>query len=84
MLASRILLEQRRASKFSCRGERIHVFGGIVINAYCGVWWIGGTALGDGDKSFLRPRGGRRGGGLSISFGLVAFCLGVAAWWRGS
>ena len=49
VLASRLSLEQRRVSKVSCRGERVHAFGGIVLDAYCGMWWMGGTALANGD-----------------------------------
>ena len=33
---------------------------------------------------FRRPKGGRRGGGTSISVGLALFCSGVAAWSRES
>ena len=84
VLASRILLEQRRASKVSYRGERNHAFGGIVMEASCGMWWIGGTALVNGDEFLHQPRGGSRGGGSSISVGLVSFCSGVATWQRES
>ena len=61
----------------------MHAFGGIVLEASCGEWWIGGVALGNGDIYFCRPRGGSRGGGTSISVGLAEFCLGVDVWWRG-
>ena len=53
VLDSRLFLKQRRASKVSCRGERIHAFGGIVMDAPCGVWWIGGTALINGDGFYV-------------------------------
>ena len=43
VLASRLFLEQRIASKVSCRGERMHAFGGIVLDVYCDVCWMGGT-----------------------------------------
>ena len=53
MLSSRLFLDRRRASKFSFRVERMHMFGSIVINASCGVWWIGGKALVIGDDFFI-------------------------------
>ena len=49
VIASRLFLEQRRASKVSYTGDRMYAFGSIVMDAHCGVWWIGGTALGNGD-----------------------------------
>ena len=55
MLASRLFLEKMRASNVSCRRERMHVFGGTVTEAFCGVWWIGGTPLGNGDGFFCQP-----------------------------
>ena len=32
----------------------MHEFGGIVLDVYFGVWWMGGTALGNGDGFFCR------------------------------
>ena len=49
VLTFRPLFEQSRASKFSRRGERIHTFMGTLMEASWGVWWIGGTALVNGD-----------------------------------
>ena len=53
MLAYRLFLEQMIASKVSCRRERMHEFGRIVLDASCGVWWIGGKALVIGDDFFI-------------------------------
>ena len=44
----------------------MHAFGVNVMDASCGMWWMGGTALGNGDIFFCRLRGGSRGGGPSI------------------
>ena len=49
VLASSIFLDQRRASKVSCRWERIRAFVGILMDVSCGVWWVGGMALVNGD-----------------------------------
>ena len=57
VLTSRISLERRRASKVSYIGDRMHVFGGIVLDASCGVWWMGGTALGNRDGFFPSAKG---------------------------
>ena len=51
-LASRLFLERRRASNVSCRRERMHVFGVTLMEASCGMWWIGSTALVNGDGFF--------------------------------
>ena len=45
MIAFRLFLEWSRALKVSCIGERMYSFGGIVVDASCGVWWMGGTVL---------------------------------------
>ena len=71
VLNSTLFLDLSRASEVSCRGERMHKFGGIVLDTSCGVWWMGGTALGNGDGFFRRTRGGSRGGGQFISVGLA-------------
>ena len=47
VLASRILLERRIASKVSCRG-------GIVMETSCVMSRIGGTLLGNGDNFSVR------------------------------
>ena len=52
VLASRLFLERRRASNVSCREERVYAFGGIVMDTSCGMWWMGGTAMGNGDGFF--------------------------------
>ena len=52
MLDSRLLLEQMISSEVSCRGERMHAFGGIVLDASCGVWWVSSMALVNGDGFF--------------------------------
>ena len=52
VLASRLFLGKRRLSNVSCRGEKIHAFGGTVVELSCGAWWIGGTALGNGGGFF--------------------------------
>ena len=31
----------------------MHAFGGIVMDTSCGVWWIGGTALINGDGFYV-------------------------------
>ena len=56
VLTSGMLLERRRESNVSCSGERMHAFGGTVVEAFCGVWWIGGTALGNGGGFFFVGR----------------------------
>ena len=61
----------------------MYSFGGIVVDASCGVWWMGGMELGNGDGFFPSAERGSRGGEPSVSVGLVSFFLGVAAWWRG-
>ena len=38
----------------------MHVFGGIVLGASCAVWWIGGTALGNGDGFFPLAKGNKQ------------------------
>ena len=53
VLASRMFLEQRRASNVSCIRERMHAFRGAVTEVSCDVWCIGGTSLGNGDDFFL-------------------------------
>ena len=57
MLASRLFLEQSRASKVSCIGERMNALGGAGMEASCGVWWIGSMALGNGDGFFPSAKG---------------------------
>ena len=57
MLTSRLFLERSIASKVSLIGERINAFGGIVLDASCGVWWMCGTALVNGDGFFLSAKG---------------------------
>ena len=84
VLASSIFLDQRRASKVSCRWERIRAFVGILMDVSCGVWWVGGMALVNGDGFYRQLRGGSIVGGPSISAGLAQFFLGVDAWWIGS
>ena len=81
VLSFRILLEKRRSPKVSCKGGRMHLLGGNGMEASCVVWWISGTALGNGDVFFQHPKGGRRGGGPSISVGLAEFSR-VYAWQR--
>ena len=49
VLDSRLFLERRRASKVSCSGYTMYTFGGTVMEGSCGVWWIGDTALVNGD-----------------------------------
>ena len=58
MLASKLFLDKSRVSNFSCSRERMHAFGGTAMEASCGVWWIGSTALGNGDV-FSPPDIGR-------------------------
>ena len=50
-----------------------------MMDASCGVWWMGSTALGKWDGFFRRPRGGSRGGGPSISVGIEECFLVVDA-----
>ena len=50
----------------------MHKLGGTGMEESCGVWWIGGMALGNGDDLFPRPKGGSRGVGPSLSVGLVS------------
>ena len=57
VLASGLFSEKRIASNVSFSGERMHAFGGTVAEASCGVWWIGGTALGNCDGFFLSSVG---------------------------
>ena len=52
MLASKIFLERSKASNVSCKGETMNSFGGIELDVSCGVCWIGGTVLGNGDDFF--------------------------------
>ena len=66
VLTYRIFLEQIRESNVSCIRERMHAFGGNVTEASCGVWWISGTTLANGDDFLRLPRGGSRGGGPFI------------------
>ena len=61
-----LLLERRRSSKVSFIGERIHLLGGTGVEASCVVWWIDGTALGNGNVFFCQPKGGRILGGPCI------------------
>ena len=49
MLDYRLLLEQRRESKVSFIGEMMHVLGGTGMEESCGVWWIDGTTLRNGN-----------------------------------
>ena len=42
------ILGEKYSIKGFMRGERMHEFGGIVLDASCGVWWMGGTALVNG------------------------------------
>ena len=79
VLVSRLFLDRGRASKIYFRGERMHVYGGIVLDASSGVWWMGSTALVNGDGFFHWLRGGNRGVGPYISVVMAAFYLGVAA-----
>ena len=58
VISSRIFLQRRRVSKFLCKGDRMHELGGNGVEGSCGVWWIGGTAKGNGD-GFLPSVEGR-------------------------
>ena len=49
VLDSSILLDQSRASKVSFIGEMMNALGGTGMEASCSVWWIDGTALGNGN-----------------------------------
>ena len=57
MLDYRLLLEHRKQSKVSYRGERMYALGGTEMEASCGVWCIGGTAQGNGDGFFPLDEG---------------------------
>ena len=57
MLASRLFLERRIASKVSYIRKRMHELGGTGMESSCGVWWIDGTALGNGDGFFPSSKG---------------------------
>ena len=49
VISYRLFLEQSRVSKVSCRWESTNSFGGIVLDASCGVWWMDSTAMRNGD-----------------------------------
>ena len=66
-----LLLERRRSSKVSFIGERIHLLGGTGVEASCVVWWIDGTALGNGNVFFCHLKGVRRVRGPYIAVGLA-------------
>ena len=57
VLDYRLFLEQRRASKVSFIGERMHAMVGTGMEASCSMWWIDGTALGNGNGLFLPVEG---------------------------
>ena len=54
------------------------------MESSCGMWWIDGTVLGNGDGFFHQPKGGIIGGWPSIVVELAVFSSVVAAWWRES
>ena len=33
-------------------GERMHALGGTGVEVYCGMWWVNGTELGNGNGYF--------------------------------
>ena len=53
----RLLLDQRRSSTVSLIGKKMHALGGTGMEASCSVWWIDGTALGNGNGLFLPVEG---------------------------
>ena len=57
VLDYRLFLDQRRSSKVSLIGKKMHALGGTGMEASCSVWWIDGTALGNGNGFFLSAKG---------------------------
>ena len=57
VIYSRLLLEQRISSNVSFIGEGMHALGGTGVEASCGVRWINGTELGNGNGIFLSAEG---------------------------
>ena len=52
VIYSRLLLEQRISSNISFIGEGMHALGGTGVEVYCGMWWVNGTELGNGNGYF--------------------------------
>ena len=57
VIASRIFLEQMIASNVSCIGDTLHELWVTWMEASCGMWWIGGKAIENGDGFVLSAKG---------------------------